>query len=64
MSKDCKRSIVCVHCEDINTHRRGLCPKKYASTVSTAHLVEETDVKVEIGECAEKNVLVSKVKWF
>ena len=36
-----------------------MCPKKYNSNVSTAHLVEETDVKVEICECAEENVLVS-----
>ena len=59
ISKDCKRSIACVHCGEINTHHRSLCPKKYKSNVSTAHLVEETGVKVEISECAEENDLVS-----
>ena len=54
MSKDCKRSKACVHCGEVNTHHRSLCPKKYASNVSTAHLVEETDEKAEIDEFAEK----------
>ena len=59
MSKDCKRSKACVHCGEVNTHHRSLCPKKYASNVSTAHLVEETDEKAEIDEFAEENVMVS-----
>ena len=59
MSKDCKRSKACVHCGEVNTHHKSLCPKKYASNVSTAHLVEETDEKAEIDEFAEKNVMVS-----
>ena len=59
MSKDCKRSIVCAHCGEINTHHRCLCPKKYTSDFSTAHLVDDTIVKVKIGKCAEENVLVS-----
>ena len=59
MSKDCKHSKVCVHCGEVNTHHRCLCPKKYASNVSTAHLVEETDAKAEIDEFAEENIMVS-----
>ena len=64
MFKDCKRSIVCVHCGVIDSHHRSLCQKKYTSDVSTAHLVEDTDVKMEIGECAEKKSLYPQEKWF
>ena len=59
MSKDCKRSKACVHCGEVNSHHRSLCPKKYKASVSNAHLMEETDELKEVSVCAEENVLVS-----
>ena len=59
MSKDCKRSKACVHCGEVNSHHRSLCPKKYKASVSNAHLIEETDELKEVSVCAEENVLVS-----
>ena len=59
MSKDCKRSKACVHCGEVNSHHRSLCPKKYKASVSNAHLIEETDEFKEVSVCAKENVLVS-----
>lgn len=62
MSKDCKRSKACVHCGEVNSHHRSLCPKKYKASVSNAHLIEETDELKEVSVCTEENVLVSS--WY
>ena len=53
MSKDCTLLW------EVSTHHRSMCPKKYASNFSTAHLVKETDETAEIDVLAEENVLVS-----
>ena len=59
MSKDCKRNKACVHCGEVNTDHRSLCPKKYTASVSSAHLTEEMDELERAGACTEENVLVS-----
>ena len=41
MSKDCRKGKVCVHCGEVNVHHRNLCPKKFKSSISSAHLTEE-----------------------
>ena len=59
MSKDCKKGKACVHCGEVNTHHRSLCPKKFKSSVVSAHLTEEIqDDHNEYG-CSGENVFVS-----
>ena len=59
MSKDCKMGKASVHCGEVNTHHRSLCPKKFKSSVVSAHLTEEIqDDHNEYG-CSGENVLVS-----
>ena len=53
MSRDCKTGKACVHCGEGNDHHRGLCPKIFMNTTSSAHLTEE------ISAFSEENVLVS-----
>ena len=58
MSKDCKRNKACVHCGEVNTDHRSLCPKKYTASVSSAYLTEMDELE-RAGACTEENVLVS-----
>ena len=59
MSKDCKKGKACVHCGEVNTHHRSLCPKKFKSSVTSAHLTEEIQENRKDSVCSEENVLVS-----
>jgi len=64
-SAECKRSKLCVHCGDINSHHRSLCPRKYKAKISRARLSESANYSDEcsgeqndVYQC-EENVLVS-----
>ena len=58
MSKDCKKNKTCVYCGEINMHHRSLCPQKFSTKVSNAHLSGEiTEVKESVYE--SENVLES-----
>ena len=59
MSKDCKKGKACVHCGEVNTHHRSLCPKKFKSSVVSAHLTEEIQDDHNEYVCSGENVLVS-----
>ena len=59
MSKDCKKGKACVHCGEVNTHHRSLCPKKFKSSVTSAHLTEEIQENRKDSVCSEENVLVT-----
>ena len=59
MSKDCKKVKACVHCGDVNTHHRSLCPKKFKSSVTSAHLTEEIQENRKDSDASQENVLVS-----
>lgn len=43
-SKECKRSKLCVHCNETNLHHRSLCPKKFKLKSTSVHLSEELGV--------------------
>ena len=47
-----------MHCGEVNTHHRSLCPKKYTTSVTTAHLIEEMDELERAGARTKENVLV------
>ena len=49
----------CVHCGEVNTHHRSLCPKKFKSSVTSAHLTKEILENRKYSVCSEENVLVS-----
>ena len=59
ISKDCKKGKACVHCGEVNTHHRSLCPKKFKSCVTSAHLTEEIQENRKDSVCSEENVLLS-----
>ena len=64
-SAECKRSKLCVHCGDINSHHRSLCLRKYKAKILRARLSESanytdecSDEQNDVYQC-EENVLVS-----
>ena len=43
-SAECKQSKLGVHCGDINSHHRSLCPRKYKAKISRARLSDGRSV--------------------
>lgn len=59
LSKECKKTKTCVYCGEINIHHRSLCPQKFKTKVSSAHMSGEiTDIS-EACVCSSENNLVS-----
>lgn len=59
LSKECKKTKTCVYCGEINIHHRSLCPQKFKTKVSSAHMSGEiTDIS-EAAVCFSENNLVS-----
>ena len=56
MSKDCQKGKACVHCGEVNTHHRSLRPKKFKSSVVSAHLTEEIQDDHNEYVCLGENV--------
>lgn len=53
-SLNCTRSKACVHCGEMNSHHRSLCPKKFRIKVSSVHLSEE--ISDDQGNIADQSV--------
>ncbi|XP_045167621.2 uncharacterized protein LOC123530908 [Mercenaria mercenaria] len=61
-SQDCKTNKKCVHCGEINSHHRSLCPNKFQVIPSSVHLSEENNSILppeESEEMKEAQVLIS-----
>ena len=52
MSKECKKNKTCVYCGEINSHHRSLCPQKFKTKTSGAHLTGEVSAMCGGGACA------------
>ncbi|CAG2208913.1 unnamed protein product [Mytilus edulis] len=50
-SFECKRNKLCIHCNEVNSHHRSLCPKKFNTKNTCVYLSEE------ISEYCSDNVL-------
>ena len=58
LAKECKRSKVCVHCGEANSHHRSLCPKKFKQS-NGVRAPQEVNVLTEQSGVLGENVLIS-----